>query len=107
MATSGQQGNVKHPETDGRLKENRESGRTMGTTPGSRERQEKGGHSSAEEKQGSQASGQHGGGGGAKGNAQESQGGGGDDMKSREYKDADGNVHHHTRTYMEQHKDEK
>ncbi len=26
------------------------------------------------------------------------------DLKAREYTDAEGNVHHHTRTYMEQHK---
>lgn len=25
------------------------------------------------------------------------------DLKSREYRDADGNIHHHTRTYMDQH----
>jgi hypothetical protein len=25
------------------------------------------------------------------------------DLKSREYRDAEGNVHHHTRTYVEQH----
>ncbi|QJE73402.1 hypothetical protein HHL28_10125 [Aerophototrophica crusticola] len=36
-----------------------------------------------------------------------STGQGADDLKSREYKDADGNVHHHTRAYMEQHKGEK
>ena len=29
-----------------------------------------------------------------------------DDLKSREYKDANGETHHHTRTYMEQHKGE-
>ena len=27
----------------------------------------------------------------------------GDDLKAREYRDADGNVHHHTRAYMEGH----
>lgn len=32
--------------------------------------------------------------------------GGGDDLKAREYKDEQGNVHHHTRTYQEQHKGE-
>lgn len=31
---------------------------------------------------------------------------GGDDLKQREYKDKDGNVHHHTHTYMDQHKGE-
>jgi hypothetical protein len=29
--------------------------------------------------------------------------GGSDDLKEREYRDAEGNIHHHTRTYMEQH----
>ncbi len=28
-----------------------------------------------------------------------------DDLKSREYRDSAGNVHHHTRRYMEQHKE--
>ncbi|MGE5570029.1 MAG: hypothetical protein ACM3S5_13415 [Rhodospirillales bacterium] len=28
-----------------------------------------------------------------------------DDLKSREYRDSSGNVHHHTRRYMEQHKE--
>ena len=28
-------------------------------------------------------------------------------LKEREYRDKEGNVHHHTRTYMEQHKGEK
>jgi hypothetical protein len=26
-----------------------------------------------------------------------------DDLKEREYRDEQGNIHHHTRTYMEQH----
>ncbi len=30
--------------------------------------------------------------------------GGSGDLKEREYRDAEGNVHHHTRTYEEQHK---
>ncbi len=30
---------------------------------------------------------------------------GGDDLKSREYRDADGKVHHHTHAYMKEHKD--
>ncbi|MBV9078832.1 MAG: hypothetical protein JO048_15305 [Methylobacteriaceae bacterium] len=38
-------------------------------------------------------------------NAQQG-GGGSDDLKSREYRDEQGNVHHHTRAYMEQHKGE-
>ncbi len=31
----------------------------------------------------------------------------GESLKEREYRDKEGNVHHHTRTYMEQHKGEK
>lgn len=27
----------------------------------------------------------------------------GDDLKSREYKDPNGQIHHHTKTYMQQH----
>ena len=30
----------------------------------------------------------------------------GTDLKEREYRDKEGNIHHHTRTYMEQHKGE-
>ncbi len=32
---------------------------------------------------------------------------GSDDLKSREYRDEQGNIHHHTRTYIEQHDDKK
>ncbi len=31
---------------------------------------------------------------------------GGDDLKQREYKDKDGNIHHHTHSCMDQHKGE-
>jgi hypothetical protein len=74
----------------------------QGTTPGSRERQETGGKASGESKQASGGSGSRGGqqGGG------ESQGGG-EDLRQREYRDEKGNVHHHTTTYMEQHRGEK
>jgi hypothetical protein len=38
----------------------------------------------------------------------ESQAGkGGDDLKSREYRDREGNIHHHTRAYQEQHSAKK
>jgi hypothetical protein len=112
----GQQGNIKDPEHDGRLKENREAGRTKGTTPGSRERQDSGGQSSSESRQASggeskQASGGRGeqGGGGQERGRGERQGSEGDsnDLKSREYRDEKGEVHHHTRTYQEQHRNEK
>lgn len=39
------------------------------------------------------------------GQSQNSAGSG--DLKSREYRDKDGNVHHHTTTYTEQHKNEQ
>jgi hypothetical protein len=31
----------------------------------------------------------------------------GDDLKSREYRDNSGNIHHHTRRFMEQHKESR
>ena len=37
------------------------------------------------------------------GGAKETRGGDDADLKSREYRDADGGVHHHTRSYMEEH----
>lgn len=47
------------------------------------------------------------GGGKSRGGERSEQASGDDpDLKSREYKDTDGTVHHHTRAYMEQHKDE-
>jgi hypothetical protein len=36
--------------------------------------------------------------------AGQSQARSGEDLKSREYTDKDGNIHHHTRRFMEQHK---
>jgi len=38
------------------------------------------------------------------GAGEKSGGSGSDDLKAREYTDAQGNVHHHTKTYVEQHK---
>jgi hypothetical protein len=35
------------------------------------------------------------------------QGSSSEDLKSREYRDQQGNVHHHTKTYEEQHKNER
>ena len=87
--SSGHQGQVRDPEHDGRLKENRESGRTKGTTPGSAERQQEAGHAG-----GSQGGGHPGGGQQQRGEA----GSGSDDLKSREYRDKDGTIHHHTHT---------
>jgi hypothetical protein len=131
-------GSVRDPENDGRLKENREAGRTKGTTEGSRERA----HGHERENEG--RSGGHEGGSRSHGQSHsqsrdddhsrshgqshsqgrdddrsrsqgQSHGGSrsgrhGDDnreeeqsLKEREYRDKDGNVHHHTRTYMEDH----
>jgi hypothetical protein len=78
-----------------------ESGRRGGEHRGS----EGGSEHRGGEHRGSQASGEHRGGEhrGAQGGGE----GGPEDLKAREYRDVEGNVHHHTRTYMEQHKDEK
>lgn len=77
------QGSVNDPEHDGRLKENREAGRTKGTTEGSRERAAAGGHSGAEHGHGAS---------GSKATGESS------DLASREYRDSQGQVHHHTHT---------
>jgi hypothetical protein len=95
MANQGHRGHVQDPEHDGRLKENREAGRTKGATSGSQARAAEHGHetrygaSHGDGHPGQQAHAQH---------------AGGDDLKSREYRDSSGNVHHHTKTYMDQHK---
>lgn len=101
-------GTVKDPENDGRLKENREEGRTKGTTPGSEARAREHGHEPAEsshsrshESGGSERHGRSHDEGGSR--SQSASGSGGDDLKSREYRDEQGNVHHHTKTYMEEH----
>ena len=108
-ANTHQQGNVKDPEHDGRLKENREAGRTKGTTGASAARAEghpheahdggsqgsKAGQSGSHEAKAShEAKGAH----EAKGQ-QPKDAGGSDDLKSREYTDAQGQVHHHTRSH--------
>jgi hypothetical protein len=121
---SGQQGSVKDPEHDGRLKENRDAGRTKGTTPASEGRAHEaggksssGGHAShqsggqasscgSESRHGSSHASHEGGHSGASTAGRGEHGGGqsgSDDLKSREYRDEKGEVHHHTRTYMEQH----
>ncbi len=133
---SGQQGSVKDPEHDGRLKENREAGRTKGTTPASEARAHElggksasgshSGHQSGSHSSGSHQSDSHSsesessshgsshetghGSSSASGRGESKQSGshsGSDDLKSREYRDEKGEVHHHTRTYMEQHGGEK
>ncbi len=91
MATSHNthtQGSVKDPEHDGRLKENREAGKTKGTTEASAERA--GGHNP----EGSHKSTSH----ETKSHAShaESSKSSDADLKSREYTGKDGQVHHHT-----------
>lgn len=97
----GHRGKVKDPESDGRLKENRESGRTKSATEASQERAGKHGRASAEQGQESRAA--------SKSESEpryKEKGGEAEDLKSREYKDEQGNIHHHTKTYMEQHREQ-
>ncbi len=96
MATSHNthtQGSVKDPEHDGRLKENREAGKTKGTTEASAERASghnpEGSHKGAAQTAKSHAEGS------AKG-GESGTASGGDDLKSREYTGKDGEIHHHT-----------
>lgn len=118
------QGTVKDPENDGRLKENRESGHTKGTTPGSEARAHEHGHEPAQSSHSSHSSGSHSSGSHSQSGLSHSRGShetgrshaqssgsgehrsesrGGDDLKSREYRAPDGEIHHHTRTHEEQH----
>ena len=86
------QGSVKDPEHDGRLKENREAGKTKGTTEASAERA--GGHASDTSHKGSSHE--------TKSHAADKSGqaerkdSGDSDLKSREYTGKDGEIHHHT-----------
>lgn len=105
-------GHVRDPENDGRLKENREAGRTKGTTSGSKTRAREHGRE-ADRDDGHQRAGSEHGRSAVHGqsHSQASHDGGrrdGDrrqqaDLKSREYRDEQGEVRHHTRTYVEQH----
>lgn len=118
MANQSHGGNVRDPEYDGRLKENREAGRTKGTTPGSQARAEERGHdtsgrqeshsshgsgSHSSESHGSSHASSHDGSRGSSHEGSSHSQGGSEDLKSREYRDNQGEVHHHTKTYMEQH----
>jgi hypothetical protein len=90
MATKDSgQGRVKDPEHDGRLK-----GHHGGEAAAAHES----GKHVDQRQQGQQSKG------GSKAEATEARSEGGDDLKAREYTDAQGNVHHHTKAYMEQHK---
>ena len=98
------QGSVKDPEHDGRLKENREAGHTKGTTEASAERSHghpqesqggKGQESKSHESRGHESK-SHESQSNAKGSSKSEDEG--SDLKSREYTDKDGKVHHHTHT---------
>jgi hypothetical protein len=103
-------GSIKDPQHDGRLKENREAGRTMGTTPGSEARAKQHDQAPAESSHGRHEGSSHS---GKVARGEQSRAAGaphgdaGDDLKQREYRDEKGEVHHHTRTYQEQHGSKK
>ena len=116
-AHSSHQGTIKDPENDGRLKENREAGHTKGTTPGSEARAHEHGREPAESSH-SRSGGSHSQGSSHSSESRSSHSSGGssqvsggsreaDDLKAREYKDAQGNIHHHTRTSSEYQKEQK
>jgi hypothetical protein len=94
---SGHQGQVKDPAHDGRLKGHHGGEAAEAHDTKDRHRQ---GEQNQQSKAGSHSS--------SKSDASRSQGNAGqsDDLKAREYTDAQGNVHHHTKAYMEQHKGE-
>lgn len=110
-------GQVRDPENDGRLKENRETVQTKGATSRSealareqgREPDRDDGRHRAGAGHGRSASQSHSQ--GSHGDRRDDDRGGRgendrrerEDLKSREYRDEQGEVHHHTRTYMEQH----
>lgn len=107
--SEGHRGQIKDPEHDGRLKENREEGRTKGATPASearaqgRDPAEAGGQAREHAgKSGKSESRSEGAAPSGRSSKSESS-----DLKSREYRDEQGNVHHHTRTYQEQHGKER
>lgn len=96
-----------HPHTKDGGKAEEQKGATSGARGQEEQPEESKGAKSGEAKSG-EAKGGDAKGAQAKG-AQAKNGGGqdgGDDLKAREYTDAAGNVHHHTRAYMEQHKND-
>lgn len=94
MANQGKQGTGRHPHKD--------SQEPWPHTQGNRQQNQQGGG-------GRQQGGGSGGGsgGGRQQQQQQQQGRSGDnesqDLKAREYRDENGQIHHHTRTYMDQH----
>ena len=110
------QGSVKDPENDRGSKEDRETGHAKGKTPESEARTSEHDRRSSHDEHdrgsagsshsGNQPAGSHSSGSHKSENRSGSQSGG-DDLKSREYKGSDGEIHHHTRTYQEQHGEKK
>jgi hypothetical protein len=108
----GQQGTGRHPHksTEEPYPHTKEEGTAHGRSQGS-------GGSQGRSHDGGSHSQSHGGGrddnrshAGSQGRSHESQSQGReqeDDLKSREYRGEDGQIHHHTRTYMEQHGGER
>lgn len=107
----GHQGQVRDPEHDGRLKQNRERGETKGTTEASARRAEEAGHEPS--RGGHKAASEHEESGRKASPApdQEQDRGqdqaGSSDLKDRAYRGKEGKVHHHTRKYREQHEGEE
>lgn len=91
MAEKTEQGTGKHPHKSS------ENPRPHHEAAEAKGAQGSGSHSGSESKGGQQA------GSSSKGEGQADSA----DLKSREYTDAQGNVHHHTKAYEEQHKTQK
>lgn len=124
MANSNQQGTGKHPhksaaepyphtkDSDGGRQSASDSNRSdTGKSEGSRRQSASSDDSqrsdSNKSDSGKSGSGKSGSGRQSASSGSPTTGQSGDDLKSREYKDADGNVHHHTKAYLEQHKGDK
>jgi hypothetical protein len=93
---SDRQGTGKHGHKD---TEEPQPHRQSGSRQQSAQRASSRQHGSESSSGSKQQSGQHSGSG--------QQGSSSDDLKSREYRDQQGNVHHHTKSYQEQHKNER
>lgn len=97
---SGHQGQVKDPAHDGRLK-----GHHGGEAQQAHKSSQKGQEEQNQQSRGGSSRGESERSAGQPKNGSQGQGGS-DDLKLREYRDAEGNVRHHTKSYMEQHKGE-
>jgi hypothetical protein len=95
---SGHQGEVKDPAHDGRLK-----GQKGGEAGKAHEQERVQQKEQGQQSKGGSDRGRQVGGRESEGASRQNEGES-SDLKAREYRDEDGNVHHHTKTYMEQHK---